>query len=250
VSDLDGRLALVTGATSGIGKAVALALAAEGAHVVVHGRDTTRLRAVADRIRAAGGAADAVAADLAGGPEAARQLAAEASTAGNGRIDILVNNAAVLIPGQSMLDVTDAEITAALTVNVGAVVALTASVVPAMRAAGAGVIVNVGSINGFVGMAQAALYGATKAALHSLTKSWAAELASHGIRVNAVAPGPTVTEENSPYAERLHALTAGYPDQRPATAAEVADAVLFLAGSRAAHIHGAILPVDGGAQVI
>lgn len=115
-----------------------------------------------------------------------------------------------------------------------------------MLESGSGAIINMGSINGTVGMAVAALYGATKAALHSLTASWAAELAADGIRVNTVAPGPTMTPANAAFHDNLRQLTAGQPDRRPGTGEEVAAAVVFLAGDEASHIHGATLPVDGG----
>jgi NAD(P)-dependent dehydrogenase (short-subunit alcohol dehydrogenase family) len=246
---LAGHSALVTGATSGIGKAVAIALASRGALVVVHGRDKERADAVVARIRGAGGRAEAVTADLASGPDAARDLAA-AATAAAGRIDVLVNNAAVLIPAQSMLEVTDEQLAGALAVNVAAPIVLTAALVPGMRERGHGVVVNLGSIVGSVGFEQAALYGASKAALHSLTKSWAAELAGAGVRVNTVAPGPTATEDNGAFATELAELTRRYPDGRPGTASEVAEAVAFLAGPGAAHIHGATIPVDGGAAAI
>ncbi len=126
---LTNRTALVTGATNGIGKAIALRLAVESAFVLVHGRDRDRAETVVTRIRDAGGTAQAVIADLGAGPDAVRALAAEASAV-RGGIDILVNNAAALIPGQSMLEVTDEQLAAALTVNVAAPIVLTASLVP------------------------------------------------------------------------------------------------------------------------
>jgi NAD(P)-dependent dehydrogenase (short-subunit alcohol dehydrogenase family) len=243
---LTGHRALVTGSTSGIGRAVAEALAREGATVVVSGRNSIEGGAVVAGIAAEGGAAHFVAADLAEGATAIESLVARATDAAGGTIDLLVNNAAQLIPAQSLLDVEESLVDRALAVNVKAPALLTKAVVPGMLEAGGGAIVNMGSVNGVVGMSVAALYGATKAALHSLTASWAAELAAQGIRVNAVAPGPTMTPANAPYHDTLRQLTAGVPDQRPGTGEEVAAAVVFLLSDQAAHIHGAVLPVDGG----
>ncbi|HEY0119209.1 MAG TPA: SDR family oxidoreductase [Cellulomonas sp.] len=243
---LDGRRALVSGSTSGIGRAIARALAREGATVVVSGRDERAGIAVRDEIRATGGDAHVLRADLAEGGRAVRHLADDASAALGGPVDLLVNNAAQLVPAQSLLEAGEDLIDRALAVNVKAPFLLTAAVVPGMVAAGGGAVVNVGSINGSTGMAVAALYGATKAALHSLTASWAAELAPRGIRVNAVAPGPTATPENAPAHDLLRRLVATAPDRRPGTGDEVADAVVFLASAEAAHIHGVVLPVDGG----
>ncbi|MFF2520688.1 SDR family NAD(P)-dependent oxidoreductase [Streptomyces liangshanensis] len=242
---MQGRNALVTGSTGGIGRAVALALAREGATVVVSGRDAERGEDIVRRVEDEGGKAVFVQADLSAGGQAVRDLARDAAEA-VGVIDVLVNNAAVLIPAQSMLEATEEEIDRALAVNVKAPFLLTAALVPSMVERGGGAVVNMGSINGETGMSVAALYGASKAALHSLTKSWAAELAAQGVRVNTVAPGPTVTEHNAAYSELLEGLTKAHPQRRPGTAEEVAAAVVFLAGDDAAHIHGATLPVDGG----
>ncbi|MEV5012673.1 SDR family NAD(P)-dependent oxidoreductase [Streptomyces sp. NPDC004227] len=243
---LAGRRALVTGSTSGIGRAVAEAIAREGATVIVAGRNGAEGAAVVDGITAEGGTAHFVAADLVGGAPAIESLVANAAETAGGVIDILVNNAAQLIPAQSLLDVDEALADQALAVNIKAPALLTKAVVPGMLDAGGGAVVNIGSVNGVVGMSVAALYGATKAALHSLTASWASELAAQGIRVNAVAPGPTMTPANASYHEMLSQLTAGVPDQRPGTGEEVAAAVVFLLSDEAAHIHGVVLPVDGG----
>ncbi|MFJ1596196.1 SDR family NAD(P)-dependent oxidoreductase [Streptomyces sp. NPDC088261] len=242
---MQGRNALVTGATGGIGRAVAMALAREGATVVVSGRDTERGEDIVRRIGDEGGKAVFVRADLGAGGQAVRDLARDA-TAAVGVIDVLVNNAAVLIPAQSMLDATEEQIDQALAVNVKAPFLLTACLVPSMVERGGGAVVNMGSINGETGMSVAALYGASKAGLHSLTKSWAAELAARNVRVNTVAPGPTVTEHNAAYKDMLENLTTAHPRRRPGTAEEVAAAVVFLAGDDATHIHGVTLPVDGG----
>jgi NAD(P)-dependent dehydrogenase (short-subunit alcohol dehydrogenase family) len=193
---LTDRRSLVTGSTAGIGAAVAEALAREGAHVVVSGRDSTRGEEIVTAIRAEGGKADFAEADLAGGREAIESLVRRATELTGGPIELLVNNAAQLIPAQSMLEATEEQIDQALAVNIKAPFLLTQAVVPDMVSAGAGVVVNMGSINGMIGMSVAALYGASKAGLHSLTKSFAAELARKGVRVNTVAPGPTLTDTN------------------------------------------------------
>ncbi|HEY0249383.1 MAG TPA: SDR family oxidoreductase [Gryllotalpicola sp.] len=246
---LTGKTAFVTGASSGIGKAIALAFGKAGAEVVVHGRDAERANAVVERIVAAGRSARAATADLAAGPASVRKLA-EDVTRETGGVDILVNNAAALVPGQAMTNVTDAQIEAALAVNVAAPIVLSAALVPGMKERGGGVIINMGSNAGTQGMALAGLYGASKAALHSLTRSWADELASAGIRVNAIAPGPTVTEDNVGFEEHLAVLARQHPDRRPGTADEVARLALFLAGPDAGHIHGAVIPIDGGSTAV
>ncbi|GAA2138868.1 SDR family NAD(P)-dependent oxidoreductase [Actinomadura napierensis] len=244
---LQGRHALVTGGTGGIGRAIAEALAREGALTVVTGRDAVRGAEVVGRIREHGGRAEFVKADLSTG-EAVRGLADDALAAADGRIDILVNNAAHILPGQSFLQVTEEQIEAALGLNVRAPFLLTAALVPGMVERGAGAVVNIGSVSGVHGKEGTALYGASKAALHSLTKSWAAELGPRGVRVNAVVPGPTATELNAAQMPMWEEITASsYPARRPGTAAEIAAAVVFLAGDGASYVHGVLLPVDGGA---
>jgi NAD(P)-dependent dehydrogenase (short-subunit alcohol dehydrogenase family) len=240
------RSVLVTGSTNGIGRATALAFAAEGAHVLVTGRDGERGQKVVAAIEEAGGRADFIAADMAAGEPEVTRLAQRATELAGGPIDVLVNNAAYLVGGAPTADTTDEVIDLALTVSVKAPFLLTKALAPAMAARGSGAIVNVGSINGLVGMKGSALYGATKSALHSLTKSWAAEFGPSGVRVNTVAPGPTTTECNEAIRDRLDQLVAGTPSGRTSTTAEVAAAILFLAGDDAANIHGATLAVDGG----
>ena len=248
---LAGRTALVTGSTSGIGAEIARAMAAEGAFVVVSGRDATRGGEVVAGIEKQSGRAAFVAADLSRGTEEVAALAHAATQAADGHIDILVNNAALLIVPQPTAEVGEALIDEALAVSVKSMFLLTGMLAPAMARRGGGAVVNLGSINGVNGSAHSALYSMTKAAVHSLTKSWADEFAPLGVRVNAVAPGPTLTEKVVEHLqERLAPMIARIPSRRASTPAEVAAAVVFLAGDEASNIHGAILAVDGGRTAV
>lgn len=243
---LQGRTALVTGSTGGLGVAIATALAAQGALVVVSGRNKERGDAVVAEIRAAGGQAEFVAADLGAGGDEVRRLAREATAAAGGRLDILVNNAAVWGMPQPTEEVSEAALLESYRANVIAPFLLTGAVVPAMAERGHGAVINVGSINGLIGGDRSALYSSTKAAAHSLTKSWAVEYGPRGVRVNAVAPGPIATERVADIADELAPVLARIPSRRMSTPEEVAAAVAFLAGEDAGNIHGVILSVDGG----
>jgi len=241
-----GRRALVTGSTGGLGVAIARAFAADGGTVVVSGRDKTRGDAVVDGIRAAGGEATFVVADLNGGIDANRRLAEAATEAAGGGIDILVNNAATLLMPTPTAEVTEQELRDAFSVNVFAPFLLTGVLGPLMAERGHGAIVNIGSITGLRGSSGSAIYSATKAAIHSFTKSWADEYGPAGVRVNAVAPGPIGTERQLEFADHVAPVLNRLPSRRMSTPEEVAAAVLFLASDDAANIHGAILSVDGG----
>ncbi|MFI5783259.1 SDR family NAD(P)-dependent oxidoreductase [Nocardia sp. NPDC051570] len=243
---LSGRTALVTGSTSGIGRAIAEAFATEGAHIVVSGRRLEEGAKVVAGIRERGGTAEFVAADLAQGAETITVLAAEAAVAAGGRIDILVNNAGYIGEGGPSVDFTEDAIDTALATNIKAPFLLTAALVPGMVGNGGGTVINIGSSNAIIGMPGYAMYGATKAALHSLTTSWAAELGPLRVRVNTIAPGPTATEANEPNLDMMELLMAGVPSRRLSQAEEIAAAALFLACDESANVHGATISVDGG----
>jgi NAD(P)-dependent dehydrogenase (short-subunit alcohol dehydrogenase family) len=233
--------ALVTGATSGIGRAIALQLADEGVEVIVHGRDTLRGAETVRAIEARGGRARFVAADLSDSTEV-RRLAEEASD-----IDILVNNAGFSVFGDTAgLDAEKFD--ALFAANVRAPFLLVAALAPGMAARGHGSIINMTSMAGQIGLAGGAAYGATKAALASMTRAWAAEFSHKGVRVNAVAAGPVSTEG----ATRDRTATLGKTTLlgRAADPEEIAAVVGFLASPRASYITGAIVAVDGGRTAI
>jgi NAD(P)-dependent dehydrogenase (short-subunit alcohol dehydrogenase family) len=243
-SDLTGSTALVTGGTSGIGKATARRLAALGAYVLVSGRDHERGDAVVAGIRADGGRADFVATDLHDEASVAH-LAERAGELGGGHVDVLVNSAGVF-PFGATADTKPADVDEVFAVNVKAPYLLVAALAPPMAARGHGAIVNVTTMVAEFGMSGAGLYGASKAAMVLLTKSWAAEFGPAGVRVNAVSPGPTRTEGTVGMGEGLDALAAGSPAGRPAQPEEIAAAITFLATDEASFVHGAVLPADGG----
>jgi NAD(P)-dependent dehydrogenase (short-subunit alcohol dehydrogenase family) len=238
---LEGLKALVTGATSGLGQAIAVKLARDGAEVVVHGRDAARGAQTVDAIRAEGGNARFVAADLSD-PASIARLVKEV-----GEIDILVNNAGFSKWGPTAeFDV--ASFDAMFAANVRAPFSLVAAFAPGMVARGGGSIINIGSMAGRIGLAGGAAYGATKAALASLAQAWAAEYSASGVRVNTVAPGPIYTRpEARDLFDRLGATTAL---KRAADPAEIAEVVAFLASPAASYVTGAIVAADGGRTAI
>ncbi|MDE0448332.1 MAG: SDR family oxidoreductase [Spirochaetaceae bacterium] len=252
---LEDKTAVVTGAASGIGRAVARALAEAGARVVAADRDTE--------------AGARAALELAGGAPAGHRFAALDVTDPDGvravfaaapePVDILVNNAGVNLPA-ALLDVEAEQIARTLAVNQTGMILCAQAAAAGMAGAGGGVIVNVASESGLEGSAGQSVYAASKAAVYSLTRSWAKELGPRGVRVVGVAPGPLEPTgmTGAAYMAALAkardttpaAIERGYasaiPLGRPGTLAEVANVVLFLASPRASYVTGTVVNVSGG----
>jgi len=239
--ELEGLSALITGATSGIGEAAAEEFGRRGAELIVHGRDTARGSAVVDRITAEGGKARFAAADLAD-PVQLDHLVEQA-----GAVDVLVNNAGFSWFGPTA-DLDVATFDRLFAANVRAAYFLVAALAPKMAARGSGSIINVGSMAGQIGLAGGAAYSATKSALVSMTRSWAAEFSPSGVRVNAIAPGPVWT--NGSAHDRIEALGATTLLARAAQPGEIAGVIAFLASPRASYITGAVIAADGGRTAI
>jgi NAD(P)-dependent dehydrogenase (short-subunit alcohol dehydrogenase family) len=240
---LDGSIALVTGASAGIGRAVAQQLAELGAEVIVHGRNAERGAAAVKEIAAAGGSARFVAADL-GDADQVRGLAEEV-----GPVDILINNAGVYRFGPTT-DTDDASFDDHVNTNLRAPYILMQKLAPGMAERGRGAVVNVSTVAASAPVRGAGIYGASKAALELLTRVWADEFGAAGIRVNAVAAGPTRTLGTADFGEYLQGLGAGTTLRRVAEAEEVASAITFLATPAASYVNGTVLGVTGGTLAI
>jgi NAD(P)-dependent dehydrogenase (short-subunit alcohol dehydrogenase family) len=241
--ELQGQVALVTGGTAGIGLETARLFAREGADVIISGRDVERGKAAVDAVQEAG-SIRFVAADL-GDLDSVDSLIQQ-----SGPVDIIVNNAGAF-PVAATVDQDVDSFERIFDTNVRGAYFLVAKLVPHMVEEGRGSIVNVTSIAASKGIPGASVYSASKSALASLTRTWAAEFAPHGIRVNSVAPGPTRTDGVLvEWGESIEDMAKGLPLGRTARAHEIAQAILFLASPRASYMTGATMHVDAGATAI
>ncbi len=245
---LEGKTALVTGATSNIGRAIAEEFAAEGAHVVVSGRSGQRGSEVVDGIRFRGGRADFVQADLDGSPEASRALA-RAGDLGARRAYRHPGQQRRHLPRRRHVGDRREDLRPVYAVNVKAPFFLTAAIAPAMVEAGGGAIINLGSWIARLGVRRAALYSSTKGAMETLTRAWAAEFGPEGVRVNAISPG-VVLEKVPGEVHPAEANMNGTPAGRMGRPQEIAHAAVYLASDESAFVHGIVLDVDGGRTTV
>ena len=248
--DIDGKVALVTGGTSGIGFMIARGLAARGVKTYVSGRDAARTDETAAQIAAeSGGTCIGLAADLA--DRAGPQALADAYSARERRLDLLVNNAGANATG-SLAAMTVEDWDLVLDVNVRAAFFLAKALLPLLKMSASAEdparIVNIGSIGGLhVPNWEAHAYGASKAAVHHLTRSLAKALGPDRITVNAIAPGPFPSRMTDITSEQLKKSVATYiPLGRPGEADDVVGAVTFLASRAGAYVNGHTIPLDGG----
>lgn len=248
---LAGKVAFITGAGRGIGAAAARLFAREGARVLLAARTEDQLKAVTEEIRAAGGTAEYMVCDLADG--ASVRAAVDRAVERFGRLDVAFNNGATIQRPGPMDELPEADLDQIYTVNMKGVWLAMAAEVAAIRAsAGSGAIVNNSSVGSLRGNPELPAYAATKRAVNSLTASAAVTYGPEGIRVNAIAPGFTLTEmtrtwesESPGIRERI---TAGTPLGRAAAPEEIAEAAAWLLSDRSSFVTGTVLRVDGGAR--
>jgi NAD(P)-dependent dehydrogenase (short-subunit alcohol dehydrogenase family) len=242
---LRGRVALVAGASRGIGATTAEAFAAAGAAVVLGGRDTAALESVASRIRSRGGQALPVGFNVTDA-ESVRSLVDQTLSA-FGRLDAAFNNATAGPLPAPLADIDPGEFDLGIATNIRGTFLGMKFQIPAMLRSGGGAIVNMASIAGLNGTANLAAYVAGKAGIIGLTKVAALDYADQGIRVNVLAPGPILTYHLEAAGERAQQLAAqSTPMRRVGRAAEVAQAVLWLCSDQSSFVTGTVLPIDGG----
>ena len=242
---MSGKVALVAGASKGIGAATAEAFAAAGAAVALGARDITALKSVASGIEARGGRALAVGTDVT--DAGSMRHLVEQTLSAFGRLDAAFNNASAGPMPAPLADIDPGEFDAGIATNIRGTFLGMKFQIPAMLRTGGGAIVNMASIAGLNGTANLAAYVAGKAGIIGLTKVAALDYADQGIRVNVVAPGPILTyhiEAAGPQAQRGAAMST--PMRRIGTTAEVAQAVLWLCSAQSSFITGVVLPIDGG----
>ena len=245
-----GKVAIVTGAASGIGEASALRLSEEGAIVICADIDGIEAEATAELIRQSGGSSKSAKIDISNDKQCELLVAGVVTEFGS--VDILVNNAGVNLPGV-FHEVSNETIDRTLDVNVKGAMYLSRASIPHMLRAGNGSIINMSSVNGLVSEPFLTIYSASKGAVVMLTKGIALDYAKSGIRCNAICPGWVDTPINYAHADLLGGLDHVYsnigvfqPIGRPGTPREIAHLVLFLASDEASFITGAIISADGG----
>jgi len=246
--DLSGQVALVSGASRGIGESIAHALAANGAHVICTSRKRESCEGVVEAIKQAGGSAEALGCHI-GDLTAIDQVFAHIAEK-HGKLDILVNNAATNPYFGPIQDTDAGAFQKTVDVNIRGFFFMTSNAIKLMSKKKSGAIVNVASVNGFVPGALQGIYSITKAAILSMTEAFAKECAPLGVRVNAIAPGATVTKfasalvDSPEIGNRIRERT---PMNRFAQPDEMAGAVLYLASPAASYTTGTCIVVDGGA---
>jgi NAD(P)-dependent dehydrogenase (short-subunit alcohol dehydrogenase family) len=245
--DLTGKIAIVTGASRGIGAEIAKLLAAQGAHTIVSSRKQADCQTVVDEIIAAGGSAEAIACHI--GEMAQIEALFAQVTQQHGRLDILVNNAATNPFFGHILDTEPSVFQKTVDVNIRGYFYMSSHGARLMAKNGGGSIINVASVNGVVPGVQQGIYSITKAAVISMTKAFAVECAESGVRCNALLPGLTDTKFASVLVNTpaiLKQALAHVPMRRVAQPSEMAGAVLYLASDAASYTTGTVLNVDGG----